>query len=118
MRCAIAGARFAERDAAARASLDEVARRAALDAPRSSAIAAALDLLRGGPDRVVANHARSFIDAFGLRDPAWGRALDARKGDALIACAECLIWYLCRGSFISFRCREDRGGLGRGPDWF
>ena len=87
MRCAIAGARFAERDAAARASLDEVARRAALDAPRSSAIAAALDLLRGGPDRVVANHLARLL-TLGLRDPAWGRALDARKGDALIACAE------------------------------
>ena len=87
MRAAIAGARFAERDAAARASLDEVARKTALEAPRSSAIAAALDLLRGGPDRVVANHLARLL-TLGLRDPAWGRALDARKGDALVACAE------------------------------
>ncbi|CAH0369443.1 unnamed protein product [Pelagomonas calceolata] len=87
MRAAIAGARFAERDAAARASLDEVARKTALEAPRSSAIAAALDLLRGAPDRVVANHLARLL-TLGLRDPAWGRALDARKGDALVACAE------------------------------
>ncbi len=87
MRAAINGARFAERDAAARASLDEVARKAALDAPRSSAIAAALDLLRNKPDRVVANHVARLL-TLGLRDPAWGRALDARKGDALVACAE------------------------------
>ena len=87
MRAAINGARFAERDAAARASLDEVARKAALDAPRSSAIAAALDLLRAAPDRVVANHVARLL-TLGLRDPAWGRALDARKGDALVACAK------------------------------
>ena len=44
-------------------------------------------MLRGGPDRVVANHLARLL-TLGLRDPAWGRALDARKGDALVACAK------------------------------
>ena len=80
MRCAIGGARFAERDAAARASLDEVARRERSDAPRSPAHRRCLDLLRGAPDRVVANHLARLL-TLGLRDPAWGaraRRLAAR----------------------------------------
>ena len=87
MRAALKGADVAARDAAARESLDAVARAAALDAPRSRSVAAALDLLRAEPDRCVANHLARLL-TLGLRDPAWGAALDRGEGDALQACAE------------------------------